>query len=129
MVWKIEITCKFKENKIFYFISFYPYTSIYACLLVQKKRELRIEFTHLYTFFFFFPSISFSSSSFYRIRKILNTRLFTGDGKDWNKSVVQVDYEVLLVSQFTLYPTLISLFILFYIFIPIYENNEKKRKQ
>eukprot|EP01112_Ceratiomyxa_fruticulosa_P021528 TRINITY_DN7601_c0_g1_i1.p1 TRINITY_DN7601_c0_g1~~TRINITY_DN7601_c0_g1_i1.p1 ORF type:complete len:163 (-),score=24.35 TRINITY_DN7601_c0_g1_i1:93-581(-) len=42
----------------------------------------------------------------YIIRKILNARLFSGDGKGWNKSVTQMDYEVLLVSQFTLYAIL-----------------------
>mmetsp|Transcript_4665 Transcript_4665/g.5889 ORF Transcript_4665/g.5889 Transcript_4665/m.5889 type:complete len:124 (-) Transcript_4665:1300-1671(-) len=38
--------------------------------------------------------------------KILNLRLWEADGKTWNKSVKAKDYEVLLVSQFTLYGTL-----------------------
>ncbi|GFR67575.1 D-tyrosyl-tRNA(Tyr) deacylase [Elysia marginata] len=43
----------------------------------------------------------------YIIRKILNLRLFADDGgKGWSKSVVDMDYEVLCVSQFTLESTL-----------------------
>lgn len=37
------------------------------------------------------------------IRKILNLRLFTEEsGRSWNKSVMDMDFEVLCVSQFTL---------------------------
>ncbi|XP_078429103.1 D-Tyr-tRNA(Tyr) deacylase family protein [Wolffia australiana] len=41
----------------------------------------------------------------YICRKILNMRLFPDDktGKPWNQSVMQRNYGVLLVSQFTLY--------------------------
>jgi D-aminoacyl-tRNA deacylase len=40
-------------------------------------------------------------------RKILNLRLWDDkDGKRWNKSVMDMKYEVLLVSQFTLYSVL-----------------------
>ncbi|GBG78861.1 hypothetical protein CBR_g28086 [Chara braunii] len=41
----------------------------------------------------------------YMCRKILNMRLFMDDnkGRAWDQSVMQKKYEVLLVSQFTLY--------------------------
>jgi len=41
----------------------------------------------------------------YIVRKILNCRLFTNEetGKSWDKSVMAMNYEVLCVSQFTLY--------------------------
>ncbi|BFI24202.1 D-aminoacyl-tRNA deacylase [Marchantia polymorpha subsp. ruderalis] len=41
----------------------------------------------------------------YMCRKILNTKIFTNDdsGKAWDQNVMQKGYEVLLVSQFTLY--------------------------
>lgn len=41
----------------------------------------------------------------YICRKILNMRLFPNDktGKPWDQSVMQREFEVLLVSQFTLY--------------------------
>ncbi|KAK7105097.1 D-aminoacyl-tRNA deacylase 1-like [Littorina saxatilis] len=43
----------------------------------------------------------------YIVRKILNLRLFDDDsGKRWSKSVVDKDFEVLCVSQFTLNVTL-----------------------
>lgn len=38
-----------------------------------------------------------------RSRKILNTRFFEEDGKRWMKSVKDLNYEILCVSQFTLY--------------------------
>ena len=39
-----------------------------------------------------------------RIRKILNLRLFDNEeGKRWTDSVVAKNYEILSVSQFTLY--------------------------
>ncbi|XP_063537545.1 D-aminoacyl-tRNA deacylase isoform X1 [Cydia strobilella] len=42
----------------------------------------------------------------YIVRKILSARLFNDDSdKRWSKSVVDKDYEVLCVSQFTLYNT------------------------
>lgn len=42
-------------------------------------------------------------SSVFRIRKILNLRLFADEnGRVWSKSVMDMDYEVLCVSQFTL---------------------------
>ncbi|CAH9060264.1 unnamed protein product [Cuscuta europaea] len=41
----------------------------------------------------------------YICRKVLNMRLFPNKetGKTWDQSVVQKNYEILLVSQFTLY--------------------------
>lgn len=42
-----------------------------------------------------------------RVRKILNTKVFDGDeGKKWGASVVDKRYEILCVSQFTLYHVL-----------------------
>jgi len=38
--------------------------------------------------------------------KILNLRLWENDGKTWNRSVKAKEYDILLVSQFTLYATL-----------------------
>ncbi|XP_074272323.1 uncharacterized protein LOC141596144 [Silene latifolia] len=45
------------------------------------------------------------SDSDYICRKVLNMRLFPNEttGKSWDQSVMQRNYEVLLVSQFTLY--------------------------
>lgn len=45
------------------------------------------------------------SDADYICRKVLNMRLFPNDttGKTWDKNVMQMNYEVLLVSQFTLY--------------------------
>jgi D-tyrosyl-tRNA(Tyr) deacylase len=40
---------------------------------------------------------------FIRTKKILSTRLFEEDGKRWMKSVKDLKYEILCVSQFTLY--------------------------
>lgn len=41
------------------------------------------------------------------MRKILNTKLFDGDkGKKWGASVVNKKYEILCISQFTLYHVL-----------------------
>lgn len=43
----------------------------------------------------------------YIVRKILNLRLFDGDdGKRWMKSVTDKQFEILCVSQFTLYAVL-----------------------
>uniref|UniRef100_A0A6M2DIP6 D-aminoacyl-tRNA deacylase n=1 Tax=Xenopsylla cheopis TaxID=163159 RepID=A0A6M2DIP6_XENCH len=43
----------------------------------------------------------------YLVQKILNVRLFeNNDGIRWSQNVKQKDYEVLCVSQFTLYATL-----------------------
>eukprot|EP00794_Sanderia_malayensis_P017848 gene17848-19631_t len=39
----------------------------------------------------------------YMVRKILNLRLFDGEGKRWRKSVIDSGLEVLCISQFTLY--------------------------
>nr|POF02945.1 d-tyrosyl-trna(tyr) deacylase [Quercus suber] len=41
----------------------------------------------------------------YSCRKVLNMRLFPNEstGKGWDHNVMQKNYEVLLVSQFTLY--------------------------
>ncbi|CAI4223336.1 unnamed protein product [Auanema sp. JU1783] len=39
----------------------------------------------------------------YTVRKILNTRIFDGETKRWDKSVKDLNLEVLCVSQFTLY--------------------------
>eukprot|EP00899_Mesostigma_viride_P018711 jgi/Mesvir1/26841/Mv20594-RA.1 len=39
----------------------------------------------------------------YICRKILNMRLFPGESKAWDLSVVQKNFEVLCVSQFTLF--------------------------
>ncbi|WP_411027369.1 D-aminoacyl-tRNA deacylase, partial [Salmonella sp. s54925] len=38
----------------------------------------------------------------YIVNKVLKLRLFEEDGKRWKKSVMDLDYEVLCVSQFTL---------------------------
>ncbi|KAL7129915.1 hypothetical protein ABFS83_13G100100 [Erythranthe nasuta] len=48
------------------------------------------------------------SDSEYICRKVLNMRLFPNDitGKTWDQNVMQRNYEVLLVSQFTLYGVL-----------------------
>ncbi|KAI7743946.1 hypothetical protein M8C21_003165, partial [Ambrosia artemisiifolia] len=45
------------------------------------------------------------SDADYICRKVLNMRLFHNDktGKTWDQNVMQMNYEVLLVSQFTLY--------------------------
>ncbi|CAI9270006.1 unnamed protein product [Lactuca saligna] len=45
------------------------------------------------------------SDADYICRKVLNMRLFPNEktGKTWDQSVMQKNYEVLLVSQFTLY--------------------------
>ncbi|KAL4291521.1 hypothetical protein GQ457_14G009520 [Hibiscus cannabinus] len=45
------------------------------------------------------------SDAGYICRKVLNMRLFTNEstGKGWDQNVMQRDYGVLLVSQFTLY--------------------------
>lgn len=41
------------------------------------------------------------------IRKLINIRLWPDDaGKPWNKSIKDLNYELLLVSQFTLYSTM-----------------------
>ena len=43
----------------------------------------------------------------YISRKILNLRLWDDEnGKRWNKSVMDMKYDILLVSQFTLYAVL-----------------------
>ncbi|XP_072750876.1 D-aminoacyl-tRNA deacylase 1 isoform X2 [Anoplolepis gracilipes] len=43
----------------------------------------------------------------YIVRKILNTKLFDGDkGKKWGASVTDKKYEILCISQFTLYHVL-----------------------
>ncbi|PAV64965.1 hypothetical protein WR25_10274 isoform A [Diploscapter pachys] len=39
----------------------------------------------------------------YIIRKILNLRLFHHENKPWDKSVKDLDLEILCISQFTLY--------------------------
>lgn len=50
----------------------------------------------------FFINICFSSCVF-RVRKILNLRLFEDEnGRAWSKSVMDRNFEVLCVSQFTL---------------------------
>ncbi|XP_073123154.1 uncharacterized protein [Henckelia pumila] len=48
------------------------------------------------------------SDADYICRKVLNMRLFPNEktGKSWDQNVVQRNYEVLLVSQFTLYGVL-----------------------
>ncbi|KAL6206657.1 hypothetical protein ACLB2K_023905 [Fragaria x ananassa] len=48
------------------------------------------------------------SDAEYICRKVLNMRLFTNEssGRGWDQNVMQRNYEVLLVSQFTLYGTL-----------------------
>lgn len=44
---------------------------------------------------------------YHRVRKILNTKLFDGDkGKKWGASVADKKYEILCISQFTLYHVL-----------------------
>lgn len=39
----------------------------------------------------------------YIIKKCLNLKLWSRDDKKWNKSVMDLNYELLVVSQFTLY--------------------------
>ncbi|EDO49100.1 predicted protein [Nematostella vectensis] len=39
----------------------------------------------------------------YMVRKILNLRVFDDNGKRWKKNVMDKEYEVLCISQFTLY--------------------------
>ncbi|KAJ3216298.1 hypothetical protein HK099_005929 [Clydaea vesicula] len=39
----------------------------------------------------------------YIVNKLISLRLWDFEGKSWNKSVVEKQYEILLVSQFTLY--------------------------
>ncbi|KAL3820394.1 hypothetical protein ACJIZ3_006299 [Penstemon smallii] len=48
------------------------------------------------------------SDAEYICRKVLNMRLFPNEitGKNWDQNVMQKNYEVLLVSQFTLYGVL-----------------------
>uniref|UniRef100_A0A6M2E770 D-aminoacyl-tRNA deacylase n=1 Tax=Populus davidiana TaxID=266767 RepID=A0A6M2E770_9ROSI len=48
------------------------------------------------------------SNADYICRKVLNMRLFTNEsaGRGWDQNVMQRNYEVLLVSQFTLYGVL-----------------------
>ncbi|KAL9383810.1 hypothetical protein Peur_024133 [Populus x canadensis] len=48
------------------------------------------------------------SNADYICRKVLNMRLFTNEstGRVWDQNVMQRNYEVLLVSQFTLYGVL-----------------------
>ncbi|XP_035737820.1 D-aminoacyl-tRNA deacylase 1-like isoform X2 [Vespa mandarinia] len=43
---------------------------------------------------------------FYRVRKILNTKVFENDKKKWSASVMDKQYEILCISQFTLYHVL-----------------------
>lgn len=44
---------------------------------------------------------------YFRVQKILNVRLFENEnGVRWSQNVKQKDYEVLCVSQFTLYATI-----------------------
>ncbi|XP_047364825.1 D-aminoacyl-tRNA deacylase 1 [Vespa velutina] len=42
----------------------------------------------------------------YIVRKILNTKIFENDKKKWNASVMDKQYEILCISQFTLYHVL-----------------------
>lgn len=43
----------------------------------------------------------------YIVKKILNTKIFDGEsGAKWNTSVMEKQYEILCISQFTLYHTL-----------------------
>ena len=37
------------------------------------------------------------------VKRVLNMKLFGPEDKRWTKSVVEMDYEILLVSQYTLY--------------------------
>ncbi|EFN82949.1 D-aminoacyl-tRNA deacylase 1 [Harpegnathos saltator] len=39
----------------------------------------------------------------YIVRKILNTKIFDDNGKRWSASVMDKKYEILCISQFTLY--------------------------
>ena len=39
----------------------------------------------------------------YIVRKILNARLFESEAKKWDKSVMDLELQVLSISQFTLY--------------------------
>lgn len=42
----------------------------------------------------------------YIVRKILNTKIFENDKKKWSASVMDKQYEILCISQFTLYHVL-----------------------
>ncbi|XP_035737818.1 D-aminoacyl-tRNA deacylase 1-like isoform X1 [Vespa mandarinia] len=42
----------------------------------------------------------------YIVRKILNTKVFENDKKKWSASVMDKQYEILCISQFTLYHVL-----------------------
>ncbi|XP_054000031.1 D-aminoacyl-tRNA deacylase 1-like isoform X2 [Hylaeus anthracinus] len=43
----------------------------------------------------------------YIVRKVLNTKIFDGDsGKKWSANVMDKEYEILCISQFTLYHNL-----------------------
>jgi len=44
-----------------------------------------------------------SSDIDYLVEKLVNMRLFEFDGKHFNKSVLDLEKEILLISQFTLY--------------------------
>ncbi|XP_006614446.1 uncharacterized protein LOC102681677 isoform X1 [Apis dorsata] len=42
----------------------------------------------------------------YIVKKILNTKIFDDDNKKWNANVMDKQYEILCISQFTLYHAL-----------------------
>ncbi|SBT34944.1 D-tyrosyl-tRNA(Tyr) deacylase, putative (DTD) [Plasmodium ovale wallikeri] len=43
------------------------------------------------------------NDALYIIRKCLNLRLWSNENKSWDKSVKDLDYEIIVVSQFTLF--------------------------
>lgn len=67
--------------------------------------------SHVFEYFYFLLTTayfnSYNNHVSHRVRKILNTKIFTNDtGKKWSASIMDKQYEILCVSQFTLYHTL-----------------------
>ncbi len=84
------------------------------CVLIGISRNDKTEDSDymsvnniLFKLFFYFKLIFKQFCFDWSVRKILNLRLFESeDGKRWNNSVIDRNYEILSVSQFTLYSTL-----------------------
>lgn len=82
-------------------IHVYVCVSLHLCVLasvltrIMTLKPLRVLAVDAYSHSFPLPPP--------RVRKILNLRLFSDEnGKAWSKSVMDLNYEVLCVSQFTL---------------------------
>lgn len=68
----------------------------------ERRRGLHVSCSTIKTLQKYLPEID--SIFVYRARKLLNIRLFDDEaGKRWQKSVKDMEYEILCVSQFTLY--------------------------